>query len=88
MEELKEAGVDKISVSLNAHDKKTYNQICKPFFKDAYESILEFIKKTKDSFKVEITVVAVPEVDLSRIEEIAQEIGVKFRIRAYIPCFF
>ncbi|MEM3640771.1 MAG: TatD family nuclease-associated radical SAM protein [Candidatus Bathyarchaeia archaeon] len=88
IKELKEAGVDKISVSLNAHDEETYNQICKPYFNNAYASILDFIKRAKDFFDVEVTAVAVPEVDLSKIEEIAQKIGVRFRVREYIQCFW
>ena len=88
IEELKEAGVDKISVSLNAHDEETYNQICKPVFNSAFESILEFIRRAKDIFEVEITVVAIPEVDISKMEEIARKMGVRFRVREYIPCFW
>jgi len=86
IKELKEAGVNKISVSLNAHDKETYNQVCKPIFEDAFESVLEFIEKTKEVFEIEITAVAIPEIDIERIGEIAREIGVKFRVREYIPC--
>jgi TatD DNase family protein len=88
IKELKEAGVDKISVSLNAHDEETYNQICKPSFNNAYASILDFIRKAKDFFDIEVTAVAVTEVDLSKIEEIAQKIGVRFRVREYIQCFW
>ena len=84
--ELKEAGVDKISVSLNAPDKETYNQVCRPTFNNAFGSVLEFIEKAKEVFDVEITTVAIPEVDTSKIGEIAKKMGVKFRIREYIPC--
>jgi len=45
--ELKNAGIDKVSVSLNAGDKETYNEICKPTFPEAYDAVLEFILKTK-----------------------------------------
>jgi len=84
--ELKEAGVDKISVSLNAPDKETYNQVCRPTFNNAFGSVLEFIKRAKEVFHVEITTVAIPEVDTSKIGEIAKKMGVKFRIREYMPC--
>lgn len=84
--ELKEAGVDKISVSLNAHNKETYNQICKPAYENAFESVLEFLEKVKKDFVTEITTVAIPEVDISKIEEIAKNLGVKFRLREYISC--
>ena len=88
VKELKETGIDKISVSLNAHDKNTYNQICRPNLEDAYESILEFIEKSSKEFDLEITAVTVPEVDLSRMQEIAKEMRVKFRMRRLIPCFW
>ncbi|MGQ9529821.1 MAG: TatD family nuclease-associated radical SAM protein [Candidatus Bathycorpusculaceae bacterium] len=84
--ELKEAGVDKISVSLNAHNEETYNQICKPTFSNAFKNVMEFVKKAREEFETEITAIALPEADISKIEEIARKIGVKFRVRGYIPC--
>jgi cyclic pyranopterin phosphate synthase len=87
--ELKEAGVDKVSVSLNAHDKETYNQVCKPVFRDAYENVLEFIKKAKEEgLETEATAVTIPEVDLAKIKELAEKLRVKFSAREYIPCFW
>jgi len=87
--ELKEAGVDKVSVSLNAHNKETYNQVCKPAFKDAYENVLEFIKKAKEEgLETEATAVTIPEVDLAKVKELAENMGVKFSAREYIPCFW
>lgn len=88
VEELKEAGADRISVSLNAHDKTTYNQVCRPNFEDAYESILGFIEKASKEFDLEITAVTVPEVDILKLQEIAKKMGVKFRARRLIPCFW
>jgi len=87
--ELKEAGVDKVSVSLNAYDKATYNQVCKPVFEDAYENVLEFIKKAKEEgLETEATAVTIPEVDLAKVKELAERIGVKFSVREYIPFFW
>ena len=88
IEELKMAGVDKVSVSLNAHDKETYNRVCKPNFENAFENILEFIKKAKELLDVEVTAVRIPEVDISKAEQIAKEMGVKFRVREYIQPFW
>ena len=88
VKELKMAGVDKVSVSLNAHDKETYNRVCKPNFENAFESILEFIKKAKELLDVEVTAVRIPEVDISKAEQIAKEMGVKFRVREYIQPFW
>ncbi len=86
--ELKAAGVNKVSVSLNAGDEETYNEVCKPTFDNAYASVLEFITKAKKELEVEITAVAIPEVNLHKIAAVAEEIGVKFRLRDYIPCFW
>jgi TatD family-associated radical SAM protein len=84
--ELKEVGVDKISVSLNAYDNEVYAQICRPVFTNPFESILEFIKKARETFDVEITAVAIPEIDITKMKKIARKMGVEFRIRRYIPC--
>ena len=88
VEELKEANVDKISVSLNAHNKETYNDVCRPKFESAYENVVKFIEKAKGQFDIETTAVTVPEVNILKVEEMARKIGVKFRLRAYQPCFW
>jgi TatD family-associated radical SAM protein len=86
--ELKAAGVDKVSVSLNAHNEETYNEICKPAFAGAYAAVLEFIEKAKGVLDVEVTAVTTPEVDLHKVEALAKRMGVKFRLRQCIPCFW
>ncbi|MCJ7559538.1 TatD family nuclease-associated radical SAM protein [Candidatus Bathyarchaeota archaeon] len=86
--ELKAAGVDKVSVSLNASDEKAYEEVCRPKFDNAYGVVLEFIAKAKEELEVEITAVTMPEVDLQKIVAIAEEMKVKFRLRDYIPCFW
>ena len=86
--ELKAAGVDKVSVSLNAGDEETYNEICKPVFAGAYTAVLAFIEKAKRALEVEVTAVTTPEVDLHKVEALAKQMGVKFRLRQYIPCFW
>lgn len=88
VEELKAAGVDRVSVSLNAHDKATYMEVCRPSFENAYENILEFIERARKVLDVEVTAVTIPEVDLDKVAEIAAGMGVKFRIRPYIPGFW
>jgi len=86
--ELKNAGIDKVSVSLNAGDKETYNEICKPTFPEAYDAVLEFILKTKGLVELEVTAVRLPEVKLAKVQRVADKLGVKFKVREYIPCFF
>jgi len=86
--ELKAAGVDSVSVSLNAGDRETYMEICKPTFAGAYEAVIEFIQKAKPVLQVEATAVRMPEVDVAKAKAVANCLGVEFRIREYIPCFY
>ena len=88
VEELKAAGVDKVSVSLNAGDEETYNEVCKPVFAGAYAAVLEFIEKAKPVLDAEVTAVTTPEVDLHKAEDLAKQLDVKFRLRQCIPCFW
>lgn len=89
VDELREAGLNAVSVSLNAHNKEVYRQICKPSLKKAYESALNFIRRAREkNLEVEITCVRVPEIDVSKIRELAACLGVKFRVREYVPCFY
>jgi TatD family-associated radical SAM protein len=87
-EKLKAAGVDKVSVSLNAGDRDTYMEICKPTFAGAYEAVIEFIQKAKPVLQVEATAVRMPEVDVTKAKAVANSLGVEFRVREYIPCFY
>jgi cyclic pyranopterin phosphate synthase len=84
VKELKNACVDRISVSLNALNQETYNRICRPQFEDAFTAVLEFVEKAKQDLEVEITAVTIPEADLSEIEKFARKTGVKFRVRQYL----
>ncbi|MCW4045876.1 MAG: TatD family nuclease-associated radical SAM protein, partial [Candidatus Bathyarchaeota archaeon] len=86
--ELKAAGVDKVSVSLNAHDEAVYSEVCKPAFAGAYDAVLKFIERAKAELDVEVTAVTTPEVDLREVEALAKRLGVKFRLRVCVPCFW
>ena len=86
--ELKVAGITKSSVSLNGDNQETYNENCRPKISEAYAAALEFIKKAKVEFEVEITAVRLPEVDIRKVNAVADKLGVPFRARDYIPCFW
>jgi len=86
--ELKAAGLEKVSVSLNAGDKDTYEEICKPKSSVAYEAVQDFIIKAKLLISVEVTAVRLPEVDLVKAQAVADSLGVAFRVRESIPCFY
>jgi len=83
IKELKEAGITKVSVSLNAHDEETYIKVCRPMLNDAYKSVIKFIKASAKTFETEVTVVDVPQVNLAKVREIAESLGAKFRVRRY-----
>lgn len=86
--ELKAAGVNKVSVSLNAGDEETYNEVCKPEFAGAYAAALEFVRSAKEELDVEVTAVTTPEIDLQKVRETTKNLGVKFRLRECIPRFW
>lgn len=50
--------------------------------------MLDFIRKAKTEMDVEISAVRMPEVDLEKVRAVADALGVKFRVRDYIPCFW
>ena len=86
--ELKEAGVDKVSVSLNTGDKETYDEICRPNSAGAYDKVIDFINRAKHVLEIEATAVRMPEVDITKAQAIADVLGVDLRVREYIPCFY
>lgn len=81
--------VDEFSVSLNAATKKEYNELSQPKFDEAYEETKKFIRACADE---NISVVAsVVEgykgrhLNLIICENIAKDLGAKFRVREWIP---
>ena len=86
--ELKNASLDRVCVSVNAYTKELYNSICKPRFDDAFDSVLYFMKRAKDEFDTEITAVTLDEVNMNKMTQFAKKLGVRFRKRQYIPTFY
>jgi TatD DNase family protein len=78
--------VDIISISLNGASPKEHNDINKPMFKEeSFDEILNFILEAKKYVpEVIITAVRFPNFDVSKVEEIAKKLGVKFRARPYL----
>ncbi len=74
--------VDSISISLDAHDEETYNRLCKPAFKNAFQGVIDFIKESRKFIpRVQVTVVAIDGVDIERCRKIAEDLQVGFRVR-------
>jgi TatD DNase family protein len=77
--------IDTMSISLNAENAEIYNKVCKPSLgPDTFYKVLDFVKDSVKCFpRVEITVVAIPEINLEKCEKLADDLGVHFRYRAY-----
>ncbi len=80
--------IDEFSVSLNGATKEEYNELSQPKFDEAYEEVKKFIKACADE---NISVVAsVVEgykgrhLDIKKCEQIAKDLGAKFRVREWI----
>jgi len=83
-QELADAGMKIVSVSLNAHDEETYNRLCAPKSRNAYSRMLEFARDvSKTGMELRFTVVNLPAVDIDRCREIAKEYSAGFKVRGY-----
>jgi TatD DNase family protein len=83
-QELADAGLDRIQISLNAPDSETYFQLCRPKMgRGAFESILEFTERCIPLMKVELSAVDIPGVDIDACKGIADRLGIGFRVRVF-----
>jgi len=75
--------IDEISISLNAPDEKSYNELCKPNFEGAFFEMLDFARLcVKENIDTVLSVVRViSDEDVERCRQIAKDIGAKFRVR-------
>lgn len=79
--------VDAVSISMNAKDNQAYQAICRSKYGErAYAAMLDFAVRCKEHIpKVVLTVVnLISGEDIRYCQEIAQRIGIDFRIRHYI----
>ena len=80
--------VDEFSVSLNGENSAEYDKYSQPKFENAYEEVKKFIKACSDEGI--LTVASVVEgykgkhLNLEKCEQIATELGAKFRVREWI----
>ena len=74
--------VDSMSISLDAQDEETYQRVCRPAFKNAFNEVVNFIREAKSHIPdVQATVVALEGVDIDKCRQITDELGVKLRVR-------
>lgn len=82
--ELAESGMKVVSVSLNAQDADTYNQLCDPKYIKAYGKMLEFAHDvSKAGMELRFTVVALPVVDIEKCKKIAKDYCADLKVRGY-----
>ena len=83
--ELAAAGVDAMSVSLNAPDSATYARLCPSRYgADAYQASCEFIRAgLAAGLEVWASCVALPELAEGACRAVAESLGARFRWRPY-----
>jgi len=83
--ELAEAGLDAVSVSLNAADAATYARICpSPHGGEAYGAVQDFIRRAVGRLgEVAASCVALPGLDEAECRRVAEGLGARFRWRPY-----
>ena len=79
--------IDAISISLNTENAEKYFKICHPVFgPESYSALLEFIQESNKYIpKVQVSVVDISEIDVEACREIAERLGVGFKVRHYSP---
>jgi TatD DNase family protein len=74
--------VDAVSVSLDAHDEETYNRVCRPAFKNAFQELVSFLREAKQYIPdVTATIVAMEGVDVEKCRALCDSLGVQLRVR-------
>lgn len=83
--ELLDGAADVVSVSLNQYSSQKYNEVTRPKWEDAFESVIAFASDCKKYVpKVIFTVVdVIPPEDISRCKAVAMSLGIELRVRKY-----
>ena len=77
--------IDTICISLNTNIEEEYQKLCHSQFDgQAYPALISFIKKARDYIPdVMISIVGMPGIDVEACRKIAEDLGVRFRVREY-----
>ena len=76
---------DTVSISLNAKDKKTYDERCAPDYENGYEAMLDFTREVR-SFVPRVIMSVVDCISEEEIEaccQVCAQIGAEYRVRIY-----
>jgi TatD family-associated radical SAM protein len=78
------AGLDAVTISLNAATPEEYDRVCRPVFAKAYRAVLRFAEQcAAHGVQTTLTAVDYPGADLPAVADIAAAMGVGFRARGY-----
>ena len=74
-----------VSISLNTCSSEKYDEVCRPVFDHAYESMLKFAEDAKKYFEhTQFSIVdTIPEEDIKACQKIADDRGIYLKIRKY-----
>ena len=77
--------VDSLSVSLNAANPQDYDRLCNtPFGAVGFQGVCDFLREAPGHVpQVTASAVTVPGLDVQKVRELAQSLGVEFREREY-----
>ena len=77
--------IDTICISLNTNIEEEYQKLCHSEYDDqAYPALISFIKSVRDYIPdVMISIVGMPGIDVEACRKIAEDLGVRFRVREY-----
>ncbi len=77
--------IDAVSVSLNAADAEGYQRISRSTLgAGAFGEVVDFVTRARRTTgEVTVTAVDLPETDVDAVRRLAQELGVRFRLRRY-----
>jgi TatD family-associated radical SAM protein len=78
------AGLDAVTVSLNAATAEEYDRVCRPVFSKSYRAVLRFAEQClAHGIETTLTAVDYPGADLSGVADLAAAMGTGFRARGY-----
>ncbi len=77
--------IDTICISLNTNIEEEYQKLCHSEYDgQAYPALISFIKNARDYIPdVMISIVGMPGIDVEACRKIAEDLGVRFRVREY-----
>jgi cyclic pyranopterin phosphate synthase len=83
--ELAAAGLDRVSVSLNAPDAETYDRLCRPQHAAAFAAVVGFMRESaRAGLDTTATMVGVPGLQVDAVAALARDLGARFRVRHYV----